>query len=75
VATNPKTYQIKGNSIRETEKAVLISIISIDDEPQAEVKNYWMPKTQVVDMIFSDDPVELDTFTVKHWIMDQNGLV
>ena len=75
MATDPRTYQVEGSLIRETEKAVLIAIDKINDDNLEPPKSYWFPKTQVIDYVSSDQPETMDKFTIKHWIMDQHGLV
>ena len=77
MATYPpsKIYLVLGILIKETEKAYLIAVHEIENETQDEVKNYWFPKTQIVDSKFSDDPEDLDRFNIKEWILQQNKLI
>ena len=77
MATYPpsKIYLVLGRSLRETEKAILITVHEIEDETVDEVKNYWFPKTQIVDVKLNDDPEELDRFNIKEWILQQNKLI
>ena len=77
MATYPpsKIYLVLGYSMRETEKAILITVHEIEGETVDEVKNYWFPKTQIVDVKLNDDPEELDRFNIKEWILQQNKLI
>lgn len=79
MATHPpsKVYLVLGVLVRETPKAVLIQVHSIEGETEDELKNHWFPKTQIVDEKLSDDPAsgELDRFNIKEWILQQNKLI
>lgn len=79
MATYPpsKIYLVLGVLVRETPKAVLIEVHSIEGETEDEIKNHWFPKTQIVDEKLSDDPAsgELDRFNIKEWILQQNKLI
>jgi hypothetical protein len=73
-----KTYQVQGFLIKETDKAVLIKVHLVDDEPPKVVADHWFPKSQLVDSITCEDPEDLttmDSFVFKAWIMEQRGLV
>lgn len=77
MATYPpsKIYLVLGYSMRETEKAVLIAVHEIEGETVDEVKNYWFPKTQIVDSKLSDSADDMDRFNIKEWILQQNKLI
>jgi len=77
MATYPpsKIYLVLGFSLRETEKAILIAVHEVEGETVDEVKNYWFPKTQIVDIKLNEDPEDFDRFNIKEWIMGQHNLI
>jgi hypothetical protein len=69
-------YLVLGYLIRETEKACLINIHEIEGSTVDEVLGHWIPKSQIVDSQAQDpSSEEFDRFNIKHWIMNERGLV
>ena len=75
MATDPRTYSVYGFLTKETPKAMLIQVETVEGEPLDPVTGHWFPKTQIVDQILAEDPDDMDKFTIKHWILAEKGLV
>ena len=81
MATDPRTYSVYGRLLKETDKAAFIEITDVEGKQLPAPKQEWFPKSQIIDQILASetpdlDPlVDLDKFTIKHWILDQKGLV
>lgn len=75
MATNPTTYQLVGEVRKETAKAVLLLIDSIDGEEIIPPNMNWYPKSQIVETVYCpEDPTKV-IFTAKYWIVEGNGLL
>ncbi len=72
---NQPIYLVLGKRVKETDKAILITVWSVEGIDLDEPKNEWFPKGQIVDSKFEDEKTEADRFNVKKWIMDQKGLI
>lgn len=77
MATDPRIYLVLGYLVKETEKAMLIEVDTVENNPIDPPKREWFPKSQIVDTKINVDsnPQEKDRFNIKHWILNEKGMV
>lgn len=69
-----KTYVLSGYHMGESAKAVKFDVHEIDGTPVNPTTTQWFPFSQVK-AIVKNRGEELDTLTVKEWILEQKGLL
>ncbi len=77
-----KLHTIHGYIIRETDKAILIEVMQVNDSALADAdvpggsRNMWFPLSQVSTIHWSDGPGgEYDYIRAKEWICKQKDLL
>jgi hypothetical protein len=66
-----EVFKFKCTIKKETEKALLVTIVNGEDEPE----NIWFPLSQVTAMSHTKAVMGYDEVTVKMWIAKNKGLV
>jgi len=64
--TDPRFLGIKGTILRETEKALFLSLTNGKQE--------WFPKSTITSSFISDQP-ETQDFIIAKWILEKKGLI
>lgn len=75
MATNPTTYQLVGETRKDTAKAVLLLIDSIDGKEIIPPNMSWYPKSQIVEICECQEDPTKEVYVAKHWIVEGNGLL
>lgn len=70
------TYILTGRNLGRTARAVRFEIEKINGAVvELDSSIHWFPLSQVVDEQECVGPEELDTLTVKQWIMQQKEII
>jgi len=82
LVTPQPIYLVLGRLIRETDKAVLIRIIQVEDTKLPASVHEWFPLSQIVDSKITsldeteeDGTLTLDRFNIKEWLIKEKGLI
>jgi len=74
--TSEATYVLIGRNLGRTAKAVRFLIEKIgEEEVDLDPATHWFPLSQVIDEQSNVGPEQLDTITVKQWILQQKELL
>ena len=63
---DPRTVEIKGTILKESEKALLLSLTDGKEE--------WFPKSTITSSYISNHS-EVQDFLVSKWILEEKGLI
>lgn len=75
------TYTLTGHHLGESAKAVKFQVFSIkrdstgEELEQEDQKTQWFPFSQIQKITRSEDPEDMDTLTVKEWILIQKEMI
>jgi hypothetical protein len=73
--TSPTEYiKLTGTKLRETEKAVHFTVVSVNDEPLEESVTHWFPISQIKSMTYYA-PNAQDIIQVADWICKSKELI
>lgn len=73
--STPTEYiKLTGTKLRETDKAVHFTIVSVNDEPLEESVTHWFPLSQIKSITF-DAMTQQDHISVADWICRSKELI
>ena len=67
-------WKVEGNIIAQTEKAVRITIKTLQGCPINSRSPEWFPRSQIENLCLGGEG-ELDSFGASQWILEQKGFV
>jgi hypothetical protein len=65
-------WKIEGTIVAQTEKAVCITIKTLQDCPINSAVSSWFPRSQIENLALGGEG-ELDSFEASQWILEQKG--
>lgn len=70
------SVELKGTRLKETEKAVLFDIETVDSTPwEGNQKKYWIPFSQVTSSVTNPKVTGEDQLLISSWIAKRIGLI
>lgn len=67
--------KIQGTKKRETNKAILFCVDSVNDKPIEKSKDEWFPRSQIISIHIDPMDAGNDIMVVKEWIAEMKGLI
>jgi len=74
MATPTEYIKLTGTKLRETEKAVHFTVVSVSDSPLEESVTHWFPISQISSMTH-DAMTDQDHIKVAEWICRSKELI